>query len=113
MRFSTAFISTLVRSSIAPASHWAAQISSSMGAEENIIHAAAQQNTETKTHAAAAVSNAEPSSNDKEKPSVDTASAAKKDTYSATTSANAKTSVKLDTSGLNSILPQRLRLIAS
>ncbi|OQD71084.1 hypothetical protein PENPOL_c001G10711 [Penicillium polonicum] len=53
----------------------------------------------------AAVSNAEPSSNDKEKPSVDTASAAKKDTHSATTSANAKTSVKLDTSGLNSILP--------
>ncbi|KAJ5507582.1 hypothetical protein N7527_009725 [Penicillium freii] len=54
--------------------------------------------------AAAAVSNTEPS-NDKEKPFVDTASTAKKDTYSATTSANIKTSVKLDTSGLNSILP--------
>ncbi|KAJ5616049.1 hypothetical protein N7537_001163 [Penicillium hordei] len=57
------------------------------------------------SHCLAAVSNAKSSSNDKEKTSVDITSAAKKDTHSATTSANAETSVKPDTSGLNSILP--------
>ena len=85
-------------------------------AAENIAQTAEQQNTETIAHAAAAaVSNAESSSNDKEKTSVDTASAAKKDTHGATTSANAETSVKLDTSGMNSILstenPSLLRLM--
>ncbi|KAF4761083.1 hypothetical protein HAV15_005801 [Penicillium sp. str.  len=92
MRFSTALISILVLPSIALASP-GAHVSSSVGAD-----------TKTITRAAAAVSSAESSSNNKEKISVDAASAAKKDTHSATTSANAETSVKLDTSGMNSIL---------
>ncbi|KAJ5694746.1 hypothetical protein N7536_005158 [Penicillium majusculum] len=90
MRFSTALISILVLPSIALAS-LGAHVSSSVGAG-------------TTTKVEANISSAESSSNNKEKISVDPASAAKKDTHSATTSANAETSVKLDTSGMNSIL---------
>ncbi|OQE03716.1 hypothetical protein PENSOL_c001G07974 [Penicillium solitum] len=108
MRFSTALISILVLPSIALAS-LGAHVSSSVGAgtttkvEANSKDVALPMKI-TITRAAAAVSSAESSSNNKEKISVDPASAAKKDTHSATTSANAETSVKLDTSGMNSIL---------
>ncbi|CRL17898.1 unnamed protein product [Penicillium camemberti] len=100
MRFSTALISTLVLPRIALASP-VAQVSSSMGAG-----ATTEVEADSKDVALPHenLSNAESSSNDKEKTSVDTASAAKKHTHSATTSANAETSVKPDTSGLDNIL---------